>query len=353
MQSPAAEASLRGSTRPAAKSTRELNERLGTPKIGGVSGAPEVPDWLRQALASAQGASEILHRYMDAQAIANAAPVQIPAETIAKVAELQIPADAIANATGALEQYQAVGPSLERALKSIQTNWQIGQRVQELWRQYAPENWHELESGDLDVVDLVEESGIAVVWAPRAEIVDALIAADSRTRYEILVDASADVLDDLEAALAQARGAEVKGHAHACEFARETIAAARDGHWTAAQALAASGLGQVIHGMFGYPLFGGLGAARKKFSARDIDEATMTVLKVALLEVCTVKALTDIHRGAEPHLFNRHGTQHGDRRFFSQSNAVGGLLLLVGWIREFTWLSEHRPDFFTDAADAD
>ena len=93
-------------------------------------------------------------------------------------------------------------------------------------------------------------------------------------------------------------------------------------------------------------MFGGLGAARKKFSARDIDEAAMTVLKVALLEVCTVKALTDIHRGAEPQLFNRHGTQHGDRRFFSRSNAVGGLLLLVGWIREFAWLAEHRPDLF-------
>jgi hypothetical protein len=318
-----------------------------------MSGTPEVPDWLREAVASAQRASEILQRSVGAQAVANAACVQIPAETIAKVAQVQIPADAIANATRALEQYQAAGPSLQRALKTIQTNWQIGERFEALWRQYAPENWHELQSGELDVVDLVEESGIAVVWVPRAEIVDALMAADSGARYEILVDSSAEVLDDLDAALAQARGAEAQGHADACEFAGEAIAAARDGHWTAAQALAASGLGQVIHGMFGYPLFGGLGAARKKFSTRDIDEATMTVLKVALLEVCTVKALTDIHRGAEPQLFNRHGTQHGDRRFFSQSNAVGGLLLLVGWIREFAWLAEHRPDLFTDGADVD
>jgi hypothetical protein len=318
-----------------------------------VSGTPEVPEWLRQALASAQGASEILQGYSAAQTIANATRVQIPAESLAKLARLQIPADAIANATRALEQYRGVAPSLERTLKAIQTNWEIGERVTELFRQYAPANWHALQSGELEVVDLVEESGIAVVWAPRAEIVDALIAADRGTWQEILVDASADVLDDLDAALAEARGADVEGHSDACEFAVEAIAAARDGHWTAAQAIAASGLGQVIHGLFGYPLFGGLGAARKRFSTRDLDEATMTVLKVALLEVCTVKALTDIHRGAEPELFNRHGTQHGDRRFFSQANAVGGLLLLVGWIREFAWLSEHRPDLFADAADAD
>ena len=318
-----------------------------------MSGAPDGPDWLREAVASAQRATQILQRSVGAQAIANAAHVQIPAEAIAKAAHVQIPHDAIANATRVFEQFQAVGPSLQRALQSIQANWQIAERIEQLWRSYAPDNWHELQSGELDVVELVEESGIAVMWAPRAAIIDALMAADNGARYEILVDSCAEVLDDLEAVLAQARGAEVQGHADACEFAAEAIAAARDDHWTAAQALAASGLGQVIHGLFGYPLFGGLGAARKKFSARDIDEATMTVLKVALLEVCTVKALTDIHRGAQPQLFNRHGTQHGDRRFFSQSNAVGGLLLVVGWIREFAWLAEHRPDLFTHRADVD
>ncbi|MHB8692845.1 MAG: hypothetical protein ACYDHH_16535 [Solirubrobacteraceae bacterium] len=273
-----------------------------------MSGAPEVPDWLREAIASAQRASEILQRSVGPQAIANAARVQISPEVIAKATRVQIPPEAIANATRAFEQYQAIGPSLQRALESIQTNWQIAERVEELRRQYAPENWH-----------------------------------------EILVSSSAEVLDDLDAALAQARGAKVDGHADACEFAGDAIAA-RDGHWAAAQALAASGLGQVIHGILGFPLFRGLGEARKKFTARDIDETTMTVLKVAVLEVCTLKSLTDIP-DAQPQLFNRHGTQHGDRRFFSQSGALSGLLLLVGWVREFAWLSERRPDLFTGDGD--
>jgi hypothetical protein len=186
--------------------------------------------------------------------------------------------------------------------------------------------------------------------APRAAIVEALIAGDSNSRYETLASSSAEVLDDLDTALARARGASVCGHADACEFAGEAIAAAREGHRTASQAVAASGLGQVIHSMFGYPLFGGLGAARRKFSERNIDETAMIVLKVALLEICTVTALTDID-SASPQLFNRHGTQHGERRFFSQSNALGGLLLLVGWVREFTWLAEHHPDVFTNNAD--
>jgi hypothetical protein len=66
----------------------------------------------------------------------------------------------------------------------------------------------------------------------------------------------------------------------------------------------------------------------------------MTALKAALLEVCTSKALTNTDK-AQPDAFNRQGTQHGDRKFFSQSSALGGVLLLVGWVRELTWLAEN------------
>jgi hypothetical protein len=187
------------------------------------------------------------------------------------------------------------------------------------------------------VVDLVQESGIPVIWVPRAEVIEGLLAADSGDRYAALVSSSADVVEDLEAALSMARGADVQGHAEAIEFADEAVAAARDGHWWAAQALAASGLGQVIHRVLEYRVFRD---AYKQFSERDIEEADMTVLKAALLEVCTAKALTDTGK-AQPGVFNRHGTQHGERRFFSQSSALGGLLLLVGWVREFAWLSEN------------
>jgi len=156
------------------------------------------------------------------------------------------------------------------------------------------------------VADFVQESGIPVVWVPRASVIEALITADGGDRYELLATFGAEVLDDLDAALAHARGTNVRGLADACDFAGEAIVAARGGHWTAAQAVAASALGQVVHGMFGYPLIGGLGAARKRFKARDLDMATLMVLKVALLELCTVKALTDT-RDAESHPFNRHG----------------------------------------------
>jgi hypothetical protein len=221
--------------------------------------APELPPWLKQAVEASERASEIVRRSI----------------------AMQIPADAIANAARAVEQYQVMVPGLDRALKSIQTNQLAIERVQGQIRRHSPDNWHDLESATLDVVDLVQESGIRVIWVPRAEVIEVLLAADSGARYAALVNSSADVLDDIEAALSRARGAEVRGHPEAIEFADEAVAAARDGHWWAAQALAASGLGQVIHRLLEYRVFRD---AYKQFSERDLEEADMTVLKAALLE---------------------------------------------------------------------
>jgi hypothetical protein len=83
-----------------------------------MTGAPELPPWLKQAIEAAQRANEIVRRSV----------------------AMQIPANAIANAARAVEQYQLMSPALERALKSIQTNELVIARVQELIRRYSPDN---------------------------------------------------------------------------------------------------------------------------------------------------------------------------------------------------------------------
>jgi hypothetical protein len=239
-----------------------------------------------------------------------------------------------------LEQYQAAVQPLVRHVRAAE---RLLEQARQVWQQYAPENWVELESSEIDLFDMVIESGISVAWVPRAAVVDALIAAERPDRYSTLVSASDLVLDDLNAALDRARGAPIHGHADACAFAAEAIAAARDGHWSATQALAASSFSHVLHNVFGYPLFKGLGKAYGRFSQRDVDKATVTIFKLVVLELATARALIDIDK-ADRHPFNRHGTQHGGRTFFSQANALAGLLLVVGWIREFTWTAERHPE---------
>jgi hypothetical protein len=226
------------------------------------------------------------------------------------------------------------------------------QRLQEwlhaTWLRSAPDNWHDLEDQQLDLFDFVEESGLCLVWAPRPDVIRALLTAEPSDRYDVLAACTDDVLDDLEAVLAAARGVEVSGHTDACEFAAEAIAAARDGHFHGAQTLAASGIGQILHATLGFQR---LGAAFKRFNATDLNEATMELIKISLLEVSTARALTN-YTEVDPAGFNRHATQHGERSFFSQSNALAALLLLVGWLREFKWVAEYHPEAIVDTDDA-
>jgi hypothetical protein len=102
------------------------------------------------------------------------------------------------------------------------------------------------------------------------------------------------VLDDLDAVLNRARGVDVPGHDDGCAFAAEAIAAARDDHWSAAQSHTASGLGHVLQHVHGFPT---LSAARKEFEKRNLDDATMQIIKVTLLEVCSAKALLNFLPG--------------------------------------------------------
>ena len=189
-------------------------------------------------------------------------------------------------------------------------------QLQRLWLRSAPDNWHGLGDEALALTDLVQEWGICLVWVPREMLIRRLLDVDSTTRPAELALLSEEVLEDLEAALAESQMLEfdLRGYPEACAFASEAIAAARDGHWTAAQAVAACGLGQVLHATYG---FSTLGQAFKKFSARDVDQATMEILKVALLEVSTARALQN-YGDVQPDGFNRHATLHGERKFFSK-----------------------------------
>jgi hypothetical protein len=139
-----------------------------------------------------------------------------------------LPPAVIANAAEAIKHYnRAVTPGLQKALRQFHATARSVEWITQEWlREFSPDNWHDLDARELDVIDLVQESGIPVVWAPRAEIVDALIAFERDERYSVLARSGDDVLTDLSAVLDRARGANVRGHADASALAGEAIAAA-------------------------------------------------------------------------------------------------------------------------------
>jgi hypothetical protein len=243
---------------------------------------------------------------------------------------------------------EALARSFEANYSSlVKPTLEVLRKTNQLWKASLPPNWHQLTPDELPrTMELVEETGLCLVWAPRVEVIrEILDSGDREAQLEVLNLWRTDVLDDLEAALTEATEADIVGHADARAFAREALAAERDGHSAAAQALTAAGLGPIVHGAFGFKQLGG---AYKDFSKTDMEEASLRLMKVNLLQLCTARALTDTKRVTEPG-FYRHATQHGDRSFFRPATSLAALLLLVGWVCELKWLSDNHPELFRES----
>ncbi len=218
---------------------------------------------------------------------------------------------------------------------------QATQQVVRTYRQSLPPNWRGLDGDGLErTITLGETRGLCVVWAPRREIVEEIIAAENHdARCEVLVRRRKEVLDDILNVLVEATHSVTEAHTQSRRLAIKAVAAAHDGHDEASQALAAAALGLLLHEVLGFER---LGTAYKQLSARDIDETAMRLLRLAVIELATAKALrnTDKHDVG----FNRHGTLHGYPHFFSGVNCIASLLLLGAWLRELSWWQEHHPD---------
>ncbi len=191
--------------------------------------------------------------------------------------------------------------------------WREGLAMMEsTYRRNLPDNWQDIDSSLLDVIEMVKESGMCLVWAPRGELVLRLLGATSTAEREALLAAERDiVIADLDAPMQAVGTVELAGFRAASAFAQEAIAAAHDGHMTAAQSLAACGLEPAARVSFGIPR---LSAVRKHFETRNVDEVTATLMKVTLLQMCTAKALAQFDERMLPEGFNRHATNTGRER---------------------------------------
>ena len=69
--------------------------------------------------------------------------------------------------------------------------WREGlARMEATYRRNLPENWRSIDSSLLDVLAVVKESGISLVWAPRGELILRLVAATTRAKLEGLLEAA-------------------------------------------------------------------------------------------------------------------------------------------------------------------
>lgn len=222
----------------------------------------------------------------------------------------------------------------------------VAAAIREQVRGALPANWQQFDSDAFEIVmALVENGVISVVWAPRGEIVSALAQAEGQpARERILADSRREVLDDVAEILEASTTSLMPEQDEARDQALEALAAARTGFDRAAQSLFASALGHILEGSLGFER---PGKAFKAFSGRDLDEAVLSEIRVVGLQLATANSLIDTDQ--HPDGFNRHGTQHGQPEWFSETSMLAAALLVAGWVRKLSWLAENRPEVFVEA----
>jgi hypothetical protein len=121
--------------------------------------------------------------------------------------------------------------------------------VEALSTKLAP-NWIGLTVDELEgATALAKEKGLCVVWAPRQEIVRALLAAETDADLETVLSEHVDeILADVEAVLDEATHPDIAEHR---TLALEVIADFRDGRPASAQALAGTVVTNVVTVLFG------------------------------------------------------------------------------------------------------
>ena len=194
---------------------------------------------------------------------------------------------------------------------------------------YAP-NWP-TGAGLRQFSDFIAETGWAIVWVPRSEVVAALVDADPDDREQLLLGHQAELVDD---ALEAMQAVKHESLVYLASCVSEVAESIRSGHYRAAQSLAASVLTEILQGFLRFKTL----AEAKDESSVDLEEATISEFRYKLIVSTIPEALRGFrrHQGDPvPTRFNRHAVAHtADPIQFTSTNALIGLMLVAALVRE-------------------
>ena len=251
---------------------------------------------------------------------------------------VQINLAPISDAITAYWRSQIPRIDVSRLTLQIETIRKFAERL----RRLIPDNLRGLSVHELRrVAEISAAERWALAWAPRAEIVQAVLAADSaETRQEVLVQRMPEVLDDCEGVL---RTVKVPALAELSDFALQAVGACQAGHEGAAQALATNVLDTAIDKHLGTVLqLTASGATRKAKEAfgRQLDDETTLLLWRRIVSCSGIPPSYDSYVYEERAAwYSRHGTAHCvNGNLYSAANALRSILLVTSLLR---WMSEE------------
>lgn len=223
--------------------------------------------------------------------------------------------------------FSALAPKLDPA---------IFEAFDRFFKTHMPPNWAGFE-GWHDAATFISETGWPIVWLPRRDVVEALVAAPADDRDKVLIAHRTELLEDADRVLDDVTWAEL---AYLADCARETVATLRHGHDRPAQAFTGSILTGLLQGPMQYSR---LSDARDAFDA-NWEEESVSVIRFVLITSTIPSALANFypHRGDPvPARYNRHALAHvPDPTQLTETNALVGLMLVVALLRELQQLHD-------------
>lgn len=223
----------------------------------------------------------------------------------------------------------------QRAAEAARAMLPALEEIRRSWEESQPRNWRDLELNSImEAIDVMSETGFCLVWTPRAAIVQAVLDAEPSQRSEVLRARSAEILDDLEAVLAEVTAAELADPRRATD---QAIAAFRAGLFVPAQATAAV----VFSHFIAATLRRRTKTALALFKEEDPKDATIYEFRLRAIYAAAAKALERYNPVPNTPLrvnFNRHSSLHRVMpEQYTELNALVGLMLVVPLLRELDY----------------
>lgn len=299
--------------------------------------ASEFERFLKQAAKAAAQANQLLRSGVVDQAVH-------AAEATSRLLRSRM-LEAVERNSESLQQFAAWVEQnsllLRRTPEFVDALQQATQRFREAFRNALPPNWGSMSFEEVfGVVEVIEQTGFSLAWAPREEIVKALLEAEPDDRDQLLLGRRDEVVDDLDTLLDEIRNPRLRDIPAGL---RASLKAYREGHSEAAQALTTVLFTALLHG----PLrFKGHGKARKNFGKAYPTDSTIEHFRLASITLAGEAALDDFNpMTCQPRSerYNRHASAHSYlREQYNDLAALVSLLLVMTLTRECEyWLTEQ------------
>jgi hypothetical protein len=207
---------------------------------------------------------------------------------------------------------------------------------------YWPDNWEGVDTSDIGTaLRIAKDEGLPLVWVPRAELVQELLAVpDAAARRALLETHVDDIVSDCAEVTDREYHSELVAYA---DRLQDVVEAHRAGLHAPGQSLAAVVVTALLQWVYGHGELRRVKASPMRAKAED--EQVLRDLKVAVLIEAAVPAvqggMDKLSDDELPDGFNRNATLHRvAARAYTVPNAMCALMLATGLLAEAQQLLE-------------